>query len=176
MRNKLKYLLITFVIIWATLKFSVRNLSASDGSRTPIPGGRFPTELLNATVSPDCLTVRAGGRTGPGSGITIYNNCGKEFDVQSISETGKRPPKDGYLAYLFLKPGSMDWNIISTLKIGSHFKRCTKFLPATQIKERQCRNVRFPHGSELLVFVWDDFLITGSEGLRVQGTVKLKDK
>ena len=121
-----------FSLVVTMLALGITGQPAWANELLPIAGGRFQVEISNSAVAPKCLALHAGGSIGPGSGVTVQNRCDVGFTIQSIQEVGKPPPADGYVAYLFIKPGTTDQKLISSLKFRSTFKPCTQFLPESR--------------------------------------------
>ncbi len=141
----------------------------------PVPGGLIRIELSGLEISPTCLKAHAGGQTGPGSGITIRNDCPTTFNVMTIQEVGKEEPAQGYDVYVFTDPSRSTpwahWNKSSTLRVRHDFPVCKQLLPADKVMWRNCQNVILPPHSEMLIFVWGSFLIEGTNEMKVSGKI-----
>jgi len=60
------------------------------GISTSAFAGLFPIEIDITQKTPDCLDVYAGGVVGPGSGVTIVNDCQTPVTITGI-HTGSMP-------------------------------------------------------------------------------------
>jgi len=138
----------------------------------PARAGLFPSEVETSLVQPPCLEVYAGGVTGPGTGITIQNNCPHPVTINGVDERGylTTSPSEAIDAYIanaahpqkYMDEHNRDRNF--TLKRAGD--TCTGASPYASI----CQSITLESGDNVLLFVPRRFRITGTPNLQVEGT------
>ena len=157
-----------------------------------VEAGLFLTEIRVDKNIPACISLHAGGVTGPGSGVTIYNQCEKNIILNGFffgSVPFARTNSDDVAAYLVDTSGAYRDIVISagkgesckysTLPIAENSKNlgacgtlnsppCS---PEHFIVPRPpfCKTLVLQPKESALIFVSDYFVFSGEDGVLLEG-------
>lgn len=127
--------------------------------------GLFPTDIKLKEKTPECADVFAGGITGPGTGITIHNQCDHMLHLTKF--TTDQTPFSGYLISADPKLESS----YSAIEIDTVKDTACQYAPppAGVLTAIHCSSIQLKPGESTLLFPGDQFDIEGENGLRIKG-------